>query len=141
MAIGGIMSNDKLIEQLSAYFDGELTRLEKSLLLEQIESDGELKKKFGRYQLIEDIIKNQAPESIDLNFYDRVSQQLTDEPVYSSNVTPFKGVQKWIKPVVGVAIAASVAIVAIVSIQSLQYSDTNDDGRNGIAQKIGRAHV
>ncbi len=127
------MSNDKLTEQLSAYFDGELTRLEKSLLLKQIESDSELKIKLGRYQLIEDIIKNQAPGSIDLNFHDRVSKQLISEPAYSSGAS-LKGVQKWIKPVVGVAIAASVAIVAIVSVQNLQYSDTSDDGNNRITQ-------
>jgi len=114
--------NDNVInEQLSAYFDNELNKEEKALFIRRLEKDAALRDQFFRYQIIHDSLNNQLPTTINLNFSGSVMAQLENEPTYHSATRI--NLKKWLKPLSGAAVAASVAMLAIVGAQSLLLPD------------------
>lgn len=114
---------DKTVEQLSALVDGEFEDLELELALRRLSKDAELKARWQRYHLIGDALKNNLPEAIDLDFADRVSKAIGSEPsLQTIPVTP--AISSWYKPLVGFALAASVATVAILGVNMLQPDES-----------------
>ncbi len=109
---------DKLYEQLSTLVDDELTGHEQALLARRIGRDAGLQQRLSRYQLVSDALQNHLPPQVDPGFYRRVQTALRDEP--SVRMGGFAGSRlgSLLKPVAGLAIAASVAVVAVISIQS-----------------------
>ena len=119
--------NDVIKEQLSAFLDDELGEAEKSLLLRRLESDAALREQLLRYQLIRETVHQQLPEKLDLDFSSKVMQQIDDEPTYA--LRPNFHFTRWLKPIAGMAVAASVATLAIIGAQSLilDYKDNGSD--------------
>lgn len=109
---------DKLYEQLSALHDDELTGSEQALLARRIGRDDDLHRRLSRYQLISDALQNHLPRQVDPGFYRRVKAALPDQPTIRSGGFSGSRLGALIKPVAGLAIAASVAVVAVISIQS-----------------------
>lgn len=108
---------DRLHEQLSALVDEELTDQEQALLLKRLATDAGLQARLSRYQLISDTLQNHLPRQIDPAFSNRVQAALAAEPPARVR----SGIPRaLVKPVAGVAIAASVAMVAVLSLQSLR---------------------
>lgn len=114
---------DKTVEQLSALVDDEFEELELELALRRLAKDAELKARWQRYHLIGDALRNHLPEAIDTHFADRVSKALEPEPALQS--TPaIPAVSSWYKPLVGFALAASVATVAVLGLDRIQPDHT-----------------
>lgn len=115
---------DTLKEQLSALVDDELEAGEESLLLRQMGRDETLRKKFARYQLVSDALKDNLPERVDPDFHVRVQAALhaLPEPAPAGG-TPLH-LDRLLKPAAGLAVAASVAFVAVLSLQSTRDSAT-----------------
>lgn len=107
----------KLHEQLSALVDDELDAAEQALLLRQIGADAVLRKRLARYQLISDALQNHLPPRLDVGFYNSVRAALQEEPAVHVESSRFAGM---VKPVAGLAVAASVAVVAVLSLQSVR---------------------
>lgn len=121
-------------EQLSAFLDGELSESESRFLIRQLAADKEGREQFDRFNLAGEVMRGATPPTVDLGFADRVMAEIASEPgvattdeddVFVANVatgtygasaavaTESKQV-KWARPVVSLAMAASVAFVAIV---------------------------
>lgn len=111
--------NDRVQEQVSALVDDELQAEEHALLLERLSRDAELRTCLGRYQLISDVLNNRVGAPVSAGLADRVMQALADEPSHQATLTAAGQWRKLIKPVAGVAVAASVALVALLSVQSI----------------------
>ena len=108
---------EKLHEQLSALVDDELEHAEQALLLRQIGTDPVLRERLARYQLISDALQNHMPPRLDIGFHKSIQEALQDEPAVQVAASRFAGM---LKPVAGVAVAASVAVVAVLSLQSIR---------------------
>ena len=104
---------DKIREQISALMDGELSDMERPLLLKQMENDPSLRADWERYHLIRDALKGQSSGFMG-GFSDRVSKSLDDEPVISSTRSKKRFPTSIARYVAGIGIAASVATVAVL---------------------------
>ena len=111
---------DKLHEQLSALVDDELTGPEQALLTKRIGSDADLHQRLSRYQLISDTLRNQLPERIDPAFSARVQAAVMDESAQTTAIPASRRLAALLKPVAGLAVAASVAVVAVLSLQAVR---------------------
>lgn len=104
---------DKTAEQLSALTDGELDSQEIDLLVRRLERDEELAARWTRYHLIGEAMRNNLPEQLPFDLTARVSAAIAEEaPV----VAPAVATQRWKRPVVGLALAASVAAAALIGL-------------------------
>jgi sigma-E factor negative regulatory protein RseA len=111
-------------EQLSALVDGELPSTEADLLRRQVGRDGQVRERLGRYQMISDAMTNHLPNAVDPGFAARVRSAVEQEPVCSSDAAAGAGrLQRMLKPLAGLAIAASVATVAIITVQNVNRQD------------------
>ena len=99
-------------EQLSALADEELPTSEMALLIRQAERSPEVAHQLGRYAAIREALHRNLPERVDTGLAGRVSAALEDEPAHSGPVTAARQ-RRWVRPVAGVAVAASVALLAI----------------------------
>jgi len=104
--------NEKQAELTSALLDGELDRDGQSRAVEAVLAAGpETLQRFGRYRLIGDVMRGESA-ILASSVADRVRQALRDEPVVLAprqRPTP-----RWLRPVAGMAVAASVAVGAVL---------------------------
>lgn len=122
-------------ENLSALVDGELND---SKLFDELASDAELAGRWQRYHLIKDGLRNELPDTLNLNIADAVAKAIDNEPAI---VAPKESSSKS-KPLWGnvvplfrqggqFAIAASVAVAVILGYQ--QFNHTTQDSDLNIA--------
>ncbi|MBT8117312.1 MAG: sigma-E factor negative regulatory protein [Gammaproteobacteria bacterium] len=114
---------DTLKEQLNALVDDELEAGEESLLLRQLGRDETLRRQLARYQLVSDALKDNLPERVDPDFHVRVQAALAELPEPAPAGVPLH-LERLLKPVAGLAVAASVAFVAVLSLQSTRDTAT-----------------
>jgi sigma-E factor negative regulatory protein RseA len=124
--------NEQKYEQLSALIDDELTHELPSTINTLLE-DNEARETWARYHLIGDSLRGHLPEHIQ-DISANVSQAIASEPTVFA--PPKKSDDRksfgLMKPVVGFAIAASVAAVAIFNVQ--QARQIPETGQPVIAQ-------
>jgi len=109
--------NKDINQKISQFLDDELDSNELNGLLALIKREPELKNKINRYQSVTQAIQAGQAVKVDLDFLDKINQQLKQEPHY---LLPKKVVKKhtvavWQKA--SLAIAASVACVAVIMSQ------------------------
>jgi len=104
------MSKESL-EHLSSLMDGELSRETGLFMTRRLSSDEALCETWERYHLVRDCIRQPGSKQIVTGLCAKISVSLEaeDAPVLS----PWQK-NRWLKPVSGLAIAASVAMMAIV---------------------------
>jgi len=120
--------NEQKREQLSALVDDELTH-ESSPVIDCLLQDNEAKQTWTRYHLIGDSLRGHLPGHI-ADISNNVSQAIASEPTV---LAPGKKKSTdYMKPVMGFAIAASVAAVAIFNVQ--QANQISETGQTVIAQ-------
>ena len=112
------MSKDKR-EQISALVDDEFDS-HPDIVLQHLASTDEHRQVWMRYHLISDCLRGNLPDYIDTGIASRISKAIAAEP---SILAPAQ-LNRFIKPVMGFAIAASVAVVAILGIQQTNNSPT-----------------
>jgi len=117
------MSKESL-EHLSSLMDGELTRAAGLFLTRRLFSDEEMCGSWERYHLIRDCIRQPGSKQVVTGFSAKVSASLNTEEVPA--VSAWRNT-RWLKPVSGLAIAASVALMAIV-ITAPQPGQTPGEG-------------
>jgi negative regulator of sigma E activity len=114
--------SEQILEQVSAFLDGELPNAETELLLKRLTRDAELRESFGRYALIGEALRGQGSHILAGGFASRVNLAIDGE---SSQVAPHaqqSRVSRWWRPLAGVTVAAGVAAVAIVALQQRAIS-------------------
>ncbi len=109
-------------EQLSALLDGELPPEQTDFLLKRVQRDRELRSTLQRYQLVGDTLRGERVRARP-DFALRVSAAIAQEPALPAPASRTGGARRragwatWLKPVAGLAVAASVASVAVVVLQ------------------------
>jgi len=121
-------------ENLSSLFDDYRSAESDQAELNDVLADVNQRYAMRRYQLIGEVMRNETPDSIKLDFAADVMAQIEQEPALnvaaravqsSTDKTAEKPSWFWsvlFKPIAGVAVAATVAFVAVSSVQ-LQMSD------------------
>ncbi len=104
------MSKESL-EHLSSLMDGELSRETGLFLTRRLSADEEMCNTWERYHLIRDCIRQPGSKRVVTGLSVKLSASLDAEGKPSA---PSRSANRWIKPVSGLAIAASVALMAIV---------------------------
>jgi sigma-E factor negative regulatory protein RseA len=104
------MSKESL-EHLSSLMDGELSSEAGLFLTRRLFSDEEMCEKWERFHLIRDCIRQPGSKQVVTGLSTRLSASLEAEEV--PTVSAWRS-NRWLKPVSGLAIAASVALIAIV---------------------------
>jgi sigma-E factor negative regulatory protein RseA len=69
---------------------------------------------WARYHLIGDVLRDQLTELAPPNFAAKLSTQIAQEPTI---LAPKTSVRSWIRPVAGLAVAASVAAIVVAGVQ------------------------
>ncbi len=100
-------------EQISALIDNESGH-ESSSVLQKVAENDEYRQVWVRYHLIRDCLRQNLPDRVDLDLANRVKKAIQSEPTV---LAPSSHSSHYLKPVMGFAIAASVAVVAILGIQ------------------------
>lgn len=96
-------------ENLSAFMDGEVGQESARFLVRRLLADGGLRDTWSRYHLIRDCLRQQDGEFVAPELQDRVHEALAAEP------EPVSGSRaSWLRPALGMAIAASVALAAVM---------------------------
>lgn len=114
------MSEDKL-ERISALMDGELDSRERSIAIENMEVDPETMRSWQRYHIIGDTMRNTMPSTVKPDLAEKLNKMLENEPAIlalKSKRWPGNKINNYVKPLAGLAIAASVTAVAIIGLQS-----------------------
>lgn len=102
---------DQDLEQLSALLDGQLERHEQDRAVLRLAADNlDTLDRLGRYRLIGDVIRGESAVVAN-EIRARVNEALVDEPTV---LAPRARSGRWVRPVAGMAIAASVALAAVV---------------------------
>lgn len=110
--------SDHDLERISAFVDGESPVGEISGLIDRLEHDSDMQKRWGRYHLIGDAMRNNLPSGMQTTLVSRVAKALENEPTIMAPYTPLSRKYKSQpqRPTAGYAIAASIAIIGFVFI-------------------------
>jgi sigma-E factor negative regulatory protein RseA len=108
-------------EQLSSFMDGETLPTEHEFLVRRLEQEAGLKERWDHYHRIRDVLHGQHRPEVTANFAQRVMVAVAAEPAYDHR----EGAQwgRMMRPVAGVAVAATVASLAILWAQHSPLSE------------------
>jgi sigma-E factor negative regulatory protein RseA len=103
-------------EHLSALVDGEGSGDRVPDLVETIARDEELKRLWGRYHLISDAMRGHLTGVRSDELFQGIRQRVGEEPSLY-RLDSFR--RRVLKPLAGLAVAASVAVVAVLGVRTL----------------------
>ncbi len=105
-------------EYLSAFLDDEAGTFEQRRILDEIQKDNSLQQKVAHYSLVGEAMRNEnSCVTVQANFLTAIHDQLEDEPAYTKVYAKKAANQSsWLRPISGMALAASLAAVAVVAI-------------------------
>jgi len=138
------LPNETLQSQLSAFIDGELPTAETELLARRLARDPELQQAMSRYVLLGEALRSPLHgRSVSKDFSARVAAVIEEsgsKDAVAADTTSRKRSNfpvQWLKPVAGVAVAASVALVAVLAVRSSPQSAAD----TALAQRSGSAET
>jgi sigma-E factor negative regulatory protein RseA len=105
--------NTESREHISCLMDGEVSRETGRFLVRRLGADEELCATWARYHLVRDCLRHQEGGLAGENLADRIRHAIAHE---APSASPTVNVRRWLKPAVGMAVAASVALMAIVAV-------------------------
>jgi hypothetical protein len=110
--------NDALRMQISAFVDGELPDNESELLLRRLSQDANLRQQVAQYLEIGRAMRGEKELPNMAQLRGRVAESLGEEIAVATQVDVVTG-NRYVKPMLGFAVAASVALLAIFSLQQV----------------------
>ncbi|HEX7046933.1 MAG TPA: sigma-E factor negative regulatory protein [Gammaproteobacteria bacterium] len=116
--------NDKLLEQVSALADGELSTHEAELLLARMERDAELRDAWERYHLAGEAMRGGLARVHHHDFAAGVAAAIAEDTVPAKTTISGAAIQRALRPVAGFAVAASVAMLAVFTLQMPQQDSS-----------------
>ena len=117
--------NDTIRNQLSAFIDGELAENESELLLRRLIQDAALRQQAADFLQIGRLIRGDRELPGMGQLRARVAANLAGEVLPDAPVETVSPA-RFMRPVAGVAIAASVAIVALIGLRQVSIVDDAD---------------
>jgi len=123
--------------QISAFVDGELPDAEADLLLRRMSQDAELRRKAAEYLEVGRAMRGEASVRGIERLQERIAAGISDEPLADEDAPVEDSAGRSMRPLVGVAVAASVALIAIFGLQLTPGVDST----NGIEDEAAVADV
>lgn len=108
---------DKLRESVSALVDGEHPHEDVAGVIGELTSDEQLRAQWASHHLIGDAIRAALPRQVTTGLARQVRQLVDAEPV---QLPTRQRRNRVLRPVVGFALAASVATLAIIGVRSIE---------------------
>ncbi len=116
--------NDAIKMQVSAFVDGELPDNEAELLVRRLSQDCELRQQVADYLAIGRVMRRESGVAGVERLRDCISAELDNRPAQDDdNRAPASAPSRFLRPLGGVAIAATVAVVAILGLRQMQGLD------------------
>jgi sigma-E factor negative regulatory protein RseA len=100
-------------EHLSSLMDGEISREASRFLVRRLGSDEELCSIWARYHVVRDCLRDHEGGFSSEDLCARVNRALQNDRAHTTRPGP---ASRWLRPVAGMAIAASVALVAVMAV-------------------------
>jgi sigma-E factor negative regulatory protein RseA len=123
--------SDTRLERVSALVDGELDRAEALQLLGEVADDPKLQQAWEQYHLIGDAAQGRAlPRIPAVELFQRIHRAVESEPTLY-RLSAFRAGA--LRPLAGLALAASVAVVAVLGVRS--YVPDAGFGGGTVAQR------
>ncbi len=130
---------DERLQKVSAFIDGECSSGETEHVIDHALADEAARGAWTRYHFIGNAMRGELPRYVLRDFVSRVRNTIAPEPIV---LAPTARRSVWLKPVSGLAIAASVAVVAIVGVrQSGEAARSPAVGAPQITQVTGPAPI
>lgn len=109
--------NDAIKMQISAFVDGELPENEAQLLLRRMSQDKLLRQQAATYLMIGRALRGERSVAGMTSLRERISAAIDDS--FAAEDPDAAGVEapRYVRPLLGLAIAATVALVAIIGLQ------------------------
>ncbi|HDP89045.1 MAG TPA: anti-sigma 24 factor [Thioalkalivibrio sp.] len=104
-------------EHLSALVDDEAGDFERRRLTDELINSEDDRGRWSRYHLIGDVMRGDVPAVIDTGFAARVSAAIAEEAMDAQPAS--LQARRMTRPVVGFAMAASVAVATVLGVQGL----------------------
>jgi anti-sigma factor RsiW len=117
--------NDALKTQISAFVDGELPDNESELLLRRLSQDPALRQQVAQYLEIGRLIRRDRVIPGMHELRDRIAAALGEEPLQPAAEIAAAS-SKYTKPLLGMAIAVSVAILALLAVRQAYLPDSGE---------------
>jgi len=122
--------------QISAFVDGELPDAEADLLLRRMGQDADLRRMAAEYLEIGRALRGESiVPGID-RLQSRIAAEIDDKPLDDDDSLPESASGRAVRPLVGIAVAASVALVAIFGLQVRPGIDNQAAGDNVVAETV-----
>jgi len=119
--------NDAIEMQISAFVDGELPQNEAELLLRRLCQDRELRQKAAEYLAMGRVIRGERVVAGMSVLRERIAAELDDQGFDDAVVDAAPKAPRFVRPIAGVAIAASVALVALLGLQQMTVEPGTDE--------------
>lgn len=119
--------NDQIRMQISAFVDGELPEAETDLLLRRMSQDAGLRKITAEYFEIGRAMRGEYNVRGIERLQYRVAAGISDEPLAEEEAPVEESEGRSLRPLIGVAVAASVALIAIFGLQVTPGIDSSDE--------------
>jgi sigma-E factor negative regulatory protein RseA len=114
------MNGDDQKEQISSFLDGALDHWAGGRTIGHLEDDQALRGVWDRYHLIGDIMRGEGARPRAEGIAEAVSRRIAEEPaVLAPRNLARRGLRRWLRPVAGGALAASVAVVVVLKVPGL----------------------
>ncbi len=110
--------NDAIRMQLSAFVDGELPENEAELLLRRMSQDTELRQDVAEYLAIGRLMRCEPGLAAADRLHERVTAEIEERTSAAEESVIVMNRPRAIRPLAGIAIAASVALLAIFALQN-----------------------
>jgi sigma-E factor negative regulatory protein RseA len=116
--------NDALKMQISAFVDGELPENEAELLMRRLSQDLALRELVSEYLKIGRLIRRDREIAGMDGLRGRIQSALGEQPIAVESSAPARG-SRLLRPVAGLAVAATVAAVALLGLRQVDVSAVN----------------
>ena len=119
--------NEAIRMQVSAFVDGELPENEAELLVRRLSQDAVLRQQVAEYLAIGRIMRGEYSAQGSDVLRERIAAELDERPMQdiADSVVSVKS-SRYVRPLAGFAIAASVALVAIIGLRQTVDFDITD---------------
>jgi len=125
--------NEAIRMQLSAFVDGELPENEAELLLRRLSQDAELRQQVAEFMAIGRAMRGEVQVTGIDRLRDRVTDALGEVPAIEASTNDEPVGNRYVRPLAGLAIAATVAVAAIFGLGQLSGGNGVDTGEQQIA--------
>ena len=115
--------NDAINAQISAFVDGELPENEAELLLRRMSQDRVMRQRAAEYLALGRAIRGERTVAGIAGLRDRIAVALDAEALPEPSSASQSREFKYVRPLAGVAIAATVALAAIIGLQRVAGID------------------